>query len=454
MTSLNSSLLSSSRLAVIGCGYIGLPLILAFAKAGWDVIGYDTDEQKITRLQSLEDSTGECSSELQELEHIENLRFTSDLEDLLNCNVYIIAVPTPVDPLNRPDLSFVETAASSVGNIILKGSIRDPLIILESTVFPGVTENVVAKTVNNMLVDRAKTFSIDYGYSPERLSPGRDAKKLPDIAKVISSSSENGLSKMKVLYGSIIRAQIFSARSIKVAEAAKALENTQRDLNIALVNELSHVFARDGISVNDVIDAASTKWNFMPVRPGLVGGHCIGVDPYYLTEYAQRLGYHPEIVLAGRRVNDGMAVWLAKEIMLRFFKSFHADAPRKILVLGATFKANCADFRNSKTRLLIDFFLGSSFAVHVCDPYICSSADLRIGSLPSSASWYTGLADLLPVVDLSEKFPLVFVSCDHDEFKRDINLLDSILSESAIGYDIPRLFDCLCPGSFPGVGTL
>jgi UDP-N-acetyl-D-galactosamine dehydrogenase len=325
--------IQSSRIAVIGLGYVGLPLAVEFSKK-MPTIGFDLKQERIAELINGNDSTREVSST--ELKQAANLRFTSSVDDLQNCNVFIIAVPTPIDSNKRPDLSPLEGASHTVAQVLKKGDV----VIYESTVFPGATEEVCIP----ILEQQAKlTYNKDFfaGYSPERINPGDHDHRLPTIIKVTSGSTPEIATFVDDLYGAIITAGTFKASSIRVAEAAKVIENTQRDVNIALINELALIFNKLEIDTLEVLKAAGTKWNFLPFRPGLVGGHCIGVDPYYLTHKAQEVGYHPEMILAGRRLNDDMGRYIASEVIKLMLKKRIHVANAKILILGLTFKENC-----------------------------------------------------------------------------------------------------------------
>lgn len=362
--------LSSTKLAVIGLGYVGLPLAVEFSKK-LPCVGFDLKEQRIAELRKGSDSTREVSSD--ELMAAKQLQFTSQLDELRQCNVFIVAVPTPVDDSKRPDFSPLEGASRTVGNVLKPGDV----VIYESTVYPGATEEVcipILEQVSNL------KFNQDFfaGYSPERINPGDHEHRLPTIVKVTSGSTPEIADFVDRLYGLIITAGTFKASSIRVAEAAKVIENTQRDVNIALINELALIFNRLGIDTLEVLKAAGTKWNFLPFRPGLVGGHCIGVDPYYLTHKAQQVGYHPEMILAGRRLNDGMGRYIASEVVkLMLFKRIHV-ADSRILILGLTFKENCPDLRNTRVTDIIDELTTYGAGVEVYDPWADSAEARRL----------------------------------------------------------------------------
>lgn len=348
------------KIAVIGLGYVGLPLAVEFGKQ-IPVVGYDILQQRIDELQSGHDRTHETSAE--QLQSATFLRYSSNPKDLQDCTVFIITVPTPVDSANRPDLSLLVLASQTVGQAIGKNA----LVIYESTVYPGVTEEICVPVLENA---SGLHFNHDFfcGYSPERVNPGDKVNTLTHIRKITSGSTPEAAEAVDKLYSRIITAGTYKAPSIKVAEAAKVIENTQRDLNIALMNELSVLFDRLNIDTLDVLEAAGSKWNFVPFRPGLVGGHCIGVDPYYLTYKAEQVGYHPQIILAGRRINDNMAGYAARNTVKMMLRN-GMDAPRcKVGVLGITFKENCPDIRNSKVVDLVRELQAWGMDVIVTDP--------------------------------------------------------------------------------------
>lgn len=353
--------LSDLKIAVIGLGYVGLPLAVEFGKKV-PVIGFDIQQKRIEELQSGQDHTLEVSPE--ELQQATQLSYSANLDDLKSCNFFIVTVPTPVDHVNRPDLTPLQKASETIGQVLNPGDI----VVYESTVYPGATEEVCIPVLEKM---SGLKFNQDFfaGYSPERINPGDKVNTLTKIKKITSGSTPEIAELVDQVYSSIITAGTHKASSIKVAEAAKVIENTQRDLNIALVNELSVIFDRLGIDTLDVLEAAGSKWNFLPFRPGLVGGHCIGVDPYYLTHKAEEVGYHPQVILAGRRINDNMARYVARNTIKHMLKN-GIDVPRaKIGVLGITFKENCPDIRNSKVEDLIKEFQTWGAQVVVCDPW-------------------------------------------------------------------------------------
>ena len=330
------------KIAVIGLGYVGLPLAHAFSSQ-YKVIGFDIAQWRIDELRAGEDRTLELSKE-QVDEAIKNgMEFTNKLEDIADCNIYIVTVPTPIDKHKKPDLTPLIKASESIGKVLKK----DDIVIYESTVYPGATEEVCVPVLEK---ESGLKFNEDFfcGYSPERINPGDKKHTVTKILKVTSGSTPEVGQKVDALYASVITAGTHLAPTMKVAEAAKVIENSQRDINIAFVNELSMIFGRLGIDTNAVLEAASTKWNFLPFKPGLVGGHCIGVDPYYLTHKAQEVGYNPEIILAGRRLNDNMGIYVANQVIKLMIKKGQTIEGAKVLVQGITFKENCPDIRNSR----------------------------------------------------------------------------------------------------------
>ncbi|MBZ2168411.1 Vi polysaccharide biosynthesis UDP-N-acetylglucosamine C-6 dehydrogenase TviB [Marinobacter sp. F4216] len=339
------------KIAVIGLGYVGLPLAAAFGEKR-EVVGFDINSKRIAELKDGVDFTREVSRE--ELAAAGGLSFTDQLDDIADCQIFIVTVPTPIDEYKTPDLTPLIKSSESVGRVLKKGDI----VIYESTVFPGATEEVCVPVLERV---SGLVFNQDFfaGYSPERINPGDKEHRVTSIMKVTSGSTRDIANEVDALYAEVIIAGTHKASSIKVAEAAKVIENTQRDLNIALMNELSMIFSRLKIDTHEVLAAAGTKWNFLPFKPGLVGGHCIGVDPYYLTHKAQSIGYHPEIILAGRRVNDNMGPYAAAELVKAMIKKGHTIAGSRVLMMGLTFKENCPDLRNTRVidviRELEDF---------------------------------------------------------------------------------------------------
>lgn len=353
-------------IAVIGLGYVGLPLAVEFGESR-PVIGFDINKCRINSLRAGRDTTQEVSAD--ELTAADHLTFTTDPADLAAASIYIVTVPTPIDAYKRPDLTPLIKASETLGEVLKRGDI----VIYESTVYPGATEEdcvPVLECVSGL------TFNTDFfvGYSPERINPGDKQHRLPDIRKVTSGSTSEVAEEVDQLYASIITAGTYKAESIRVAEAAKVIENTQRDLNIALVNELAIIFNKMGIDTEAVLKAAGTKWNFLPFRPGLVGGHCIGVDPYYLTHKAEAVGYHPQVILAGRRINDGMGAYVAGLLVKAMLKRRIQVNGARVLVLGLTFKENCPDMRNTRVVDILAELRDYGIHVDVHDPWV-SPAD-------------------------------------------------------------------------------
>ena len=353
--------LENLKIGVIGLGYVGLPLAVEFGKKR-KTIGFDINRQRVKELSDGQDHTLEVSPE--ELKLASHLTYTSELSELEQCNFFIVTVPTPIDNVNRPDLSPLQKASQTIGGVLKKGDI----VVYESTVYPGATEEVCIPILEQV---SGLKFNLDFfaGYSPERINPGDKVNTLTKIKKITSGSTPDVAEIVDQVYRSIITAGTHKASSIKVAEAAKVIENTQRDLNIALINELSIIFERIGIDTLDVLEAAGSKWNFLPFRPGLVGGHCIGVDPYYLTHKAEEVGYHPQVILAGRRINDNMAQYVAQTTIKLMLNNKLNVATAKVGILGITFKENCPDIRNSKIIDMIKEFEQWGINVVVSDPW-------------------------------------------------------------------------------------
>jgi len=360
--------LQKCRIGVVGLGYVGLPLAVEFGKH-FETVGFDVNPQRVAQLRKGRDSTLEVSAE--ELRAAQRLTYTTDLDGLRRCRVFIVTVPTPIDGYKRPDLSPLVRASESVGTVLSKGA----LVIYESTVYPGCTEEVCVPILERV---SGLKFNRDFfaGYSPERINPGDKEHRLTTICKVTSGSTPEIAEFVDQLYRRIVSAGTHKTSSIRVAEAAKVIENTQRDVNIALINELALIFNRLGIDTEEVLKAAGSKWNFLPFRPGLVGGHCIGVDPYYLTHKAQEIGYHPEMILAGRRLNDNMALHVAAQITrLMAAKRIHVKGAR-VLMLGITFKENCPDIRNSKVVDVVRELRKQGARVEIYDPW-ANAAEFR-----------------------------------------------------------------------------
>lgn len=388
--------LDQARIAVIGLGYVGLPLAVAFGRR-FDTLGFDIDGKRVAELRRHHDHTLEVLPE--ELEGATRLAFSDDPEALKGCNVFIVTVPTPIDAYKRPDLRALESASRTVGGAIGKGGIT----IYESTVYPGATEEVCVPIIERV---SSLAFNRDFyaGYSPERINPGDRQHRLETITKITSGSTPAVADFVDALYGSIIGAGTHRASSIRVAEAAKVIENTQRDVNIALVNELALIFHRMGIDTHEVLEAAGTKWNFLPFRPGLVGGHCIGVDPYYLTHKAQQIGYDPEVILAGRRINDGMGSHVAQRVVKLMAQRDLPVAGARVLVLGLAFKENCTDLRNTRVIDIVDELRSYNARVDVHDPWVS----------PDEARTEYGL-ELLPQ-PVAGGYDAVIVAVAHREF--------------------------------------
>jgi len=403
------------KVAIIGLGYVGLPLAVEFCKK-YETYGFDINAKRIKELNSGKDHTLEISKE--QLGEAKNLQFTFDSADISECNIYIVTVPTPIDKHNSPNLIPLRKASESVGKVLDK----DDIVIYESTVFPGCTEEECVPILEKF---SGLKFNEDFfcGYSPERINPGDKTHTLTKILKVTSGSTPEIADKVDALYGSIITAGTYKASCIKVAEAAKVIENSQRDLNIAFINELAKIFNRLNIDTLEVLEAAGTKWNFLPFRPGLVGGHCIGVDPYYLTHKAQEVGYRPEVILAGRRLNDGMGQYVATEVVKLMIKKNHVINSSKVLVLGMTFKENCPDIRNSRA---IDVILGlEEFG---CDVDVYDTwADAEEVKAEYDVS-------LISDIEVISSYDAVILAVAHDSFKE----LDfaKFSKEGLVVYDI------------------
>lgn len=407
-------------IAVIGLGYVGLPLAVEFGKKR-PVIGYDINKERIEALKSGVDSTLETTQK--ELEEAGQLSFTLDSNDLKQCSIYIVTVPTPIDKYKQPDLTPLIKASELVGQFIGKGD----TVIFESTVYPGATEEDCIPVIEKI---SGLTFNVDFfaGYSPERINPGDKQHRLPTIRKVTSGSTPEIAEMVDRLYGEIITAGTFKAASIKVAEAAKVIENTQRDLNIALINELSLIFDRLDIDTMDVLEAAGTKWNFLPFRPGLVGGHCIGVDPYYLTHKAQAVGYYPEVVLAGRRINDGMGAYVANQMIRKMLLKDIPVKGSRVLIMGLTFKENCPDLRNTKIIDVIEELKSYQIDVITYDPW----AD------PEEAQHEYGIS----LVETPQKnaYDGVILAVGHNEFLDDGgNKIQKLGKSNSVLFDLKSM---------------
>jgi UDP-N-acetyl-D-glucosamine/UDP-N-acetyl-D-galactosamine dehydrogenase len=385
------------KIAIIGLGYVGLPLAVEFGK-NRPVLGFDINERRISELKTGQDHTLECSpSQLQEATQLD---FTTKLDELKLCEIFIVTVPTPVDRANRPNMIPLIKASETVAKVLKVGDV----VIYESTVYPGATEEICVPVLERF---SGLKFNTDFfcGYSPERINPGDKVNTLTNIKKVISGSTPEVADLIDKLYSTIIKAGTHKASSIRVAEAAKVIENTQRDVNIALMNELSLIFHKIGVDTLEVLAAAGTKWNFLPFRPGLVGGHCIGVDPYYLTHKAQEVGYHPEVILAGRRINDSMADHVADQTIKLMLRKGFPVLKSKILVLGLTFKENCPDLRNTKVVNMVESLVAYGVSVDIYDPWI------NFGE----AKLEYGLSCLKKKPDLA-KYEAIIIAVAHSQF--------------------------------------
>jgi UDP-N-acetyl-D-galactosamine dehydrogenase len=367
--------LDTVRLGIIGLGYVGLPLAVEFGKR-YATLGFDINTSRVAELRAGSDATLEVDSD--ELAGSEKLRFSSAVDDLAQCDVYIVTVPTPIDDARRPDLTPLIKASETIGRVLKRGDI----VVYESTVYPGCTEEVCVPILEKM---SGLVFNEDFfaGYSPERINPGDKTHRVTGILKVTSGSTPATADFVDALYRSVITAGTHRASSLKVAEAAKVIENTQRDLNIALVNDLAILFNKLGIDTLEVLEAAGTKWNFLPFRPGLVGGHCISVDPYYLTHKAQQVGHHPDVILAGRRTNDGMGPYIASEVVRLMVRKGINPVAARVLILGLAFKENCPDLRNTRVVDIIGALDTYGVGVDVHDPWVrASEAEHEYGITP------------------------------------------------------------------------
>jgi len=411
-----------TQICIIGQGYVGLPLAVEFGKH-FPTTGFDIKEDRIKELQNGIDSTLECSPE--ELAESKQLSFTTQLDDIRNAKVYIITVPTPIDQYKTPNLTPLIKASEMLGKVVQKGD----YVIYESTVYPGATEEDCIPLIEK---ESGLKLNVDFfaGYSPERINPGDKEHRVTNILKVTSGSNPEAADFIDNLYKSIITAGTHKASSIRVAEAAKVIENTQRDVNIALVNELSLIFDKMGIDTLEVLEAAGTKWNFLPFRPGLVGGHCIGVDPYYLTYKAQSLGYHPEIILSGRRINDGMSSHIAERVLRLMTQKKIQMVDSNILVMGLTFKENCPDIRNTKVTDVIEELAGFHTNIDVYDPW----ADAE------EVKQAYGLS--LVNEPKQNHYDAAIVCVAHDQIKEmGINAIKALCKTDHVIFDVKYLFD-------------
>ena len=405
------------KIAIIGLGYVGLPLAVAFAEH-YAVIGFDLNKTRIQQLKAGNDVTLEVSNA--ELQALNQLQYSDDASAIADCNYYIVTVPTPVDAHKRPDLTPLEKASVTVGNHLQK----DDIVIYESTVYPCATEEIC---VPILAKQSGLVFNQDFfvGYSPERINPADKQHRLSNIVKVTSGSTPEIADKVDDLYQTIITAGTHKASSIQVAEAAKVIENTQRDVNIALINELALIFNRLNIDTQEVLAAAGSKWNFLPFQAGLVGGHCIGVDPYYLTHKAQEMGYHPEIVLAGRRINDGMGAFIASEVVKLMIKKRLCVADAQILLLGLTFKENCPDLRNTRVIDIVKELQTFGAKIDIYDPWVDTDEVQKV----------YGLDALSTVPD--KKYQAVILAVAHQQFiDMDITAIQNLVSDNGVIYDV------------------
>ena len=413
--------MKNSFIGIIGLGYVGLPLAAAFASK-YQVIGFDINQKRITELNKGLDLTNELTTEQLNKVIGSSLKLTTVLDDLSECTVYIVTVPTPVTSSKSPDLTPVIKATESVSKVLKKGD----TVVYESTVYPGVTEEVCVPILEEKT---GLKFNEDFfvGYSPERINPGDKKHTITKITKVVSGSTPETLKDLSELYGSIIEAGIYKAPTIKTAEAAKVIENTQRDINIAFVNELSIIFSKMGIDTHEVLKAAGTKWNFLNFFPGLVGGHCIGVDPYYLAYKSEALGYTPEIILAGRRINDSMPTFIVSQIVKQLLKQNKTSQNAKALILGATFKENCPDLRNSKVVDVYKELSEFGFSVDIFDP----EADAKV---------FIKEYGFEKLKELSNKqYDVVILAVSHNSFK-SINPKDLLANEGVV-FDVKGFYD-------------
>ncbi len=432
---INYPSIENCKICIVGLGYVGLPLAIEFSKTkkcvatgkdlNREVIGFDLNKKRIKELESGIDSTKETA--LEDLKEFNSIKFTSNLKVIRESDVYIISVPTPIDENKKPDLNCIIKASESIGATLKdRKSKYKPIIIYESTVFPGATEEICVPILEKK---SSLKFNKDFfcGYSPERINPGDKTHRLSSIVKVTSGSNQETTDWVDKLYASIIKAGTFKAKSLKIAETAKVIENTQRDINIALVNELAKICNLLNIDTLDVLEAAGSKWNFMPFKPGLVGGHCISVDPFYLTYIAKSYGYEPKVVLAGREINDDMSKWIVDQLEIKMQAKKILFKNSKILILGVTFKENCPDTRNSKVLDIIKFLNQKGITPHLHDPYITNEDKLEnnfsfVENLPREGSM---------------KFDVIIIAVAHEEYKLiDLKYWKNLVSENYIFYDL------------------
>lgn len=414
--------MKDKKIAVIGLGYVGLPLAVEFGKV-FETLGFDINESRVRELTDGVDQTQECSSA--ELKSSPHLHFTTNVDELKKCNVYIVTVPTPIDSSKQPDLSPLVKASEMLGFVLKQGDI----VIYESTVYPGATEEVCIPVLEKVSgLNYNEQFFV--GYSPERINPGDKEHRVTNILKVTSGSNPEVAKTINDLYKSIISAGTYLASSIKVAEAAKVIENTQRDVNIALINELSIIFNRLNIDTLEVLEAAGTKWNFLPFRPGLVGGHCIGVDPYYLTHKAQSVGYHPEMILAGRRLNDGMGCYVVSQLVKKMLKNKIQVNGSKVLVMGLSFKENCPDIRNTKVVDIVSELAEYDITVDVTDPWCSKEEATKEYNIH------------LTTVPEENSYDAIIIAVGHDEFRKvGADGIKRLCKENHVLYDLKYILD-------------
>ncbi|WP_242158087.1 nucleotide sugar dehydrogenase [Aestuariivivens sediminis] len=410
--------MTSYKIAVIGLGYVGLPLAIAFSKNGFQVIGFDIDPNRIANLKQGMDKTREVTAD--DFAEAKTLRFTGSARDIAEADIYIVTVPTPIDAFNRPDLSYLVQASQLVGKHLSKGN----MVIYESTVYPGCTEEVCVPELEK---SSGLRYNTDFycGYSPERINPGDTVRKVHNIVKITSGSTPETATIVDNLYKSIVTVGTHKTSSIKVAEAGKIIENIQRDVNISLINELALVFDKLEIDTLEVLEAAGTKWNFLPFRPGLVGGHCIGVDPYYLTHKSESLGYYPDVILSGRRVNDHMGVHVANKVIKLLVEKGSLIKGARILILGMTFKENCPDIRNSRVIDVIRELEGFGASVAVFDPHALSTEVRETYNITLEE-------------ELSYDYDAVVLAVGHDEFKT-IDYTKFRTTKDCVIYDVKSM---------------
>jgi len=414
------SIKKNHKLAIIGVGYVGLPLVIEFSKI-YNVVGFDLNKDRIRDLKNSIDKNLEFTAE--QLNKIPNLRFSHSQKDIKDCNIYIISIPTPIDNFKKPDLTNLKKSSELIGSLLK----NQDIVIYESTVYPGLTEEFCAPLLEKAsgLIFNKNFFC---GYSPERINPGDKKHTLVNVKKITSGSTPKTAEIVDQLYKKIVIAGTFKAKSIKVAEAAKVIENTQRDVNIALINELAIIFRKLNIDTNSVLDAASTKWNFLPFKPGLVGGHCIGVDPYYLSYKAQEIGYNPEMILAGRRLNDSMGYYIRDEIIKLLIKKRIDIFKSNVLIMGITFKENCPDIRNSRVTDLVKGFEEYDMNVDVYDPWV--DKDTTWNELG------------IRVIDkpIKRKYDVLVLAVAHEEFKNlPFQYIKSLVKKKNIIFDIKNI---------------